>query len=61
MIFTLLYLKTDLKIILLDYQNNYVRISSMNNAARNVLAINLSVLYNYFNDLTKLFNLYLNF
>jgi len=55
-------LNTDLKIILLKYQNNCVGIlSMMSNAARSfdILAINLSV-YNYFNNLTKLFlSLYL--
>jgi len=50
-------LDTDLKIILLDYQNNFVGILKiMNNAARNfdILATNLNVLYNYFDSSTKL-------
>jgi len=49
---------TGLKIILLVYPNNYIeRSSSMNNNAKNfdILAINLSVLHNYF-GLTKLFS-----
>jgi len=44
-------LDTDLKIILLDYQNNLAgTLKIMNNAAKNfdILAINLSILYNYF-------------
>jgi len=52
-------LDTDLKIILLDHQNNYIGISSnlMSNAARNfdILAISLDVLHNYFDSLLKLF------
>jgi len=56
--------RTDLEIILLRHQNNYVGISSiMSNAAKSfdILAISLFVPHNYFNDLTKLFLLYLNF
>jgi len=52
-------LAMDLKIILLNYQNYYVKRSSiMNNAAKNfdTLAISLGILYNYFNNLTKLFS-----
>jgi len=48
----------------LDFQNNYVeRLGIMNNVVKNFeqfLTISLSVLYNYFNSVTKLFsNLYL--
>jgi len=46
----------------LDYQNNYAESSiSDDNAAKtfDILAINLSVLYNYFHDPIKLLNLYL--
>jgi len=44
----------DLKIILLDHQNNFVGILKlMSNAAKKILAISLSVLHNYF-DSTKL-------
>jgi len=48
-----------MKIILLNYQNYYVgRSSIMSNAIKNVdiPAISLSVLHNYFDDLTKLFS-----
>jgi len=41
---------------LLDYQNNYVRNSSvMSNAAKNfdILATSLNVLHNYFNKIFK--------
>jgi len=51
-------LGTDLKIILLNHQNNFVEILKiMSNAAKNfdILATNSSILYNYFNNLTKLF------
>jgi len=47
----------DLKIILLDYQNNFVGILKiMSNAAKtfDILATSLSVLHNYFNSSTKL-------
>jgi len=49
-------LDTDLKKILLDYQNVVGTLKIMNNAAKNcdILAINLSVLHNYFADSTKL-------
>jgi len=50
-------LDTDLKIILLNHQNNFVEILKiMNNAAKSFdsLAISLSVLHNYFNNSTKL-------
>ena len=51
-------LDTDLRIILLDHQNNYIgRSSIMNYTAKSfdILAISLSVLHNYFNGLAKLF------
>jgi len=51
-------LDTDLKIILLDHQNNFVgTLKIMNNAANNfdILATNLSILHNYFSP-TKLFS-----
>jgi len=44
-------LDIDLKIVLLDYQNNFVRtLKIMSNAAKSfdILTISLSVLYNYF-------------
>jgi len=50
-------LATDLKIILLDYQNNFVgTLKIMSNAAKNfgILTISLSVLHNYFDSSTKL-------
>jgi len=50
-------LDTDLKIILLSHQNNFVGILKiMSNATKNVdiLAAGLSVLHNYFDKLTKL-------
>jgi len=46
-----------MKIILLDYQNNYVERSSiMGNAVKSfdILAIDLSILHNYFDGLIKL-------
>jgi len=49
-------LDIDLKIIL-DYQNNFVRILKvMSNAAKNfnILATSLNVLHNYSGNLTKL-------
>jgi len=49
-------LDTDLKIILLDHQNNCVGILKiMSNAAKNfdILAISSSVLHNYFYSSTK--------
>jgi len=52
-------LDTNLKIILLGYQNYYVGHSSvMSSAAKSfdILAISLSILHNYFDDLTKLFS-----
>jgi len=55
-------LDTNLKIILLGYQNNFVGILKiMSNAAKNfdILATGLSVLHNYFNSLTKIFFFYL--
>jgi len=47
---------TDLKIILLDHQNNFVGILKMSNAAKNfdISATNLSVLHNYFDSSIKL-------
>jgi len=50
-------LNTDLEIILLDHQNNFIGILKiMSNAAKNVniLATSLSVLHNYFDSSTKL-------
>jgi len=50
-------LDTDLKIILLDHQNNFVRIlKAMNNIAKSfdILAISLSVLHNYFDSSNKI-------
>jgi len=50
-------LDIDLKIILLDHQNNFVgTLKIMSNAAKNldILAISLSVLHNYLNSSTKL-------
>jgi len=44
---------------LLNYENNYVEYSSvMSNVAKryDILIINLSVLHNYFKNLTKLFS-----
>jgi len=49
-------LDTDLKIILLDYQNNFVEILKItSNAAKNldILATSLNVLHNYFDSLKK--------
>jgi len=51
-------LDTDLKIILLNHQNYYIRISSMmSNAVKSfdILATSLSVLHNYFGVATQLF------
>jgi len=45
----------------LDYQNNFVgTLKIMSNATKNfdILATSLSILHNYFDDLTKLFDLY---
>jgi len=50
-------LNIDLKIILLDYQNNLVKnLKTMSIAAKifNILATSLSVQKNYFDNLTKL-------
>jgi len=50
-------LDTDLKIILLDHQNNFVdTLKIINNAAKNfdILTINLNVLHNYYDSSTKL-------
>jgi len=49
---------TDLKIILLDHQNNFVEILKIScNAAKNfdILATSLSVLHDYFDSSAKLF------
>jgi len=51
-------LDTDLKIILLEHQNNFVRtLKIISNAVKNfdILATNSSVLHNYFDSSTKLF------
>jgi len=51
-------LDTDLKIILLNYQNNFVRILKIiSNTAKYfyILATGLNVLHNYFDNSTKLF------
>jgi len=51
-------LDTDLKIILLYHQNNFDEILKiMSNVAKNfdILATGLRVLYNYFDNSTKLF------
>jgi len=50
-------LDTDLKIILLNHQNNFVgTLKITSNAAKNfdILAISLSVVHNYFDNSTKL-------
>jgi len=50
-------LNVDQKIILLDYQNNFVgTLKIISNAAKNIdiPAIGLSVLHNYFDSSTKL-------
>jgi len=50
-------LDTDMKIILLDHQNNYVeRLNIDDNTAKsfNVLLTNLNVLHNYFYDPNKI-------
>jgi len=47
-------LHPDLKIILLDHQNNFVgTLKIMNNVRKsfNILAIGLNVLHNYFNSI----------
>jgi len=49
-------LDIDLKIILLDYQNNFVKtLKIMSNIAKNfdILATSLNVLHNYFDSSTK--------
>jgi len=50
-------LDIDLKIILLDYQNNFGIIKIMSNIEKNFnsLATSLSALHNYFHSSTKLF------
>jgi len=50
-------LDTDLKIILLEHQNNFVRILKIINNAVKIfdILISSSVLHNYFNSSTKLF------
>jgi len=55
--FAKILLDTDLKTILLDHQNNFVRtLKIMTNAVKNfdILASSLSILHNYFNRSTKL-------
>jgi len=50
-------LDTDLKIILLSHQNNFVEtLKIMSNVAKNfdILATSLSILHNYFDSSTKL-------
>jgi len=50
-------LDTDLEIILLDHQNNFVETSKiMSNAVKNfdILTTGLSVLHDYFDSSTKL-------
>jgi len=49
-------LDTDLKIILLDHQNNFAGTLKIMRAAKNfnILATGLSVLNNYFDSSTKL-------
>jgi len=49
-------LDTDLKIILLDRQNNFVILKTMSNVAKSfdILATSSSVLRNYFDGSTKL-------
>jgi len=57
-----IWLDTDLKIILLDHQNNYVERSSWLLECYNFLQrylLRLSVLHNYFNNSTLLPDLYL--
>jgi len=54
-------LDTDLKIILLDHQDNFVEaLKIMSSAAKNfnILATGLSVLHNYFDTSTKLLFLF---
>ena len=43
----------ELEIILLDHQNNYVKMSSNLTESFNILAINFSVLHDYFYGLIK--------
>jgi len=49
-------LNTDLKIILLDRQNNFGTLKIISNVAKNfnILATSLNVLHNYFDSSTKL-------
>jgi len=51
-----IYLDTDLKIILLHYQNNYVECLNIDKIAKsfNILATSWNVLHNYFDDLNKI-------
>ena len=52
-------LVTDLKITSLDYQNNFINISSMMSNAKkkfDILAISFSAFYDYFDNATKLFS-----
>jgi len=48
-------LDTNLKIILLDHQNNYVSIDDNTTKSFNILATSLNVVHNYF-DSPKLFS-----
>jgi len=48
-------LDTDLKIILLDHQNNFVRTLKIMLQNFDILAISLSVLHNYFDSSTNYF------
>jgi len=50
-------LDTDLKIILLDHQNNFVgTLKIMSNAAKSFdILTSLNILHNYFDSSTKLF------
>jgi len=50
-------LDTDLKIILLDHQNNFIgALKIISNVAKNfdILATSFSILHNYFDNSTKL-------
>jgi len=51
-----------MKIILLDYQNNYVKHLSFGYKAAksfNILSITLNILHNYFYDPNKIINIYM--
>jgi len=51
---------TDLKIMLLNHQNNFVGTLKIKSNAKNfvILATSLSVLHNYFDSSTEFFDLY---